>query len=62
VLKFFYRHIGCDEWDCRFRWQAHSIAFWDNCCAQHKALWYGSPNMRTGFPVQIKGVHAPQPG
>jgi taurine dioxygenase len=38
VLKFLYRHIGSDEWACRFRWQAHSIAFCDNRCTQHKAM------------------------
>jgi len=61
VLKFLYRHIGRDEWACRFRWQAHSIAFWDNRCAQHKALWDYWPNVRSGFRVQIEGTQAPQP-
>jgi taurine dioxygenase len=62
ILKFLYRHIGRDEWACRFRWQAHSIAFWDNRCAQHKALWDYWPNVRSGFRVQIEGVQAPIPG
>ena len=26
------------EFTCRFRWQAGSIAFWDNRCAQHNAV------------------------
>ncbi len=55
MLKFLYRHIGRDEWACRFRWQAHSIAFWDNRCTQHKALWDYWPNVRSGFRVQIEG-------
>ncbi|NCA14056.1 MAG: MBL fold metallo-hydrolase, partial [Proteobacteria bacterium] len=46
ILKFLYRHIGRDEWACRFRWRPHSIAFWDNRCAQHKALWDYWPNVR----------------
>ncbi|MEO7404231.1 MAG: TauD/TfdA family dioxygenase [Burkholderiales bacterium] len=59
ILKFLYRHIGRDEWSCRFRWQPHSIAFWDNRCAQHKALWDYWPNVRSGFRVQIEGTQAP---
>ena len=39
-----------------------SIAFWDNRCAQHKALWDYWPNVRSGFRVQIEGVQAPLPG
>ena len=62
VLKFLYRHIGRDEWACRFRWQPHSIAFWDNRCAQHKALWDYWPNVRSGFRVQIEGTAAPVAG
>ena len=62
ILQFLYRHIGRDEWACRFRWQPHSIAFWDNRCAQHKALWDYWPNVRSGFRVQIEGVQAPLPG
>jgi taurine dioxygenase len=62
ILKFLYRHIGRDEWACRFRWQPHSIAFWDNRCAQHKALWDYWPNVRSGFRVQIEGTQAPIPG
>ena len=62
ILKFLYRHIGRDEWSCRFRWQPHSIAFWDNRCAQHKALWDYWPNVRSGFRVQIEGTQAPISG
>ena len=62
VLKFLYRHIGRDEWACRFRWRPHSIAFWDNRCAQHKALWDYWPNVRSGFRVQIEGTAPPIAG
>ncbi|HEX2547703.1 MAG TPA: TauD/TfdA family dioxygenase [Ramlibacter sp.] len=62
LLAFLYRHIGRDDWACRFRWQPHSIAFWDNRCAQHKAIWDYWPNVRSGFRVQIEGVEAPLPG
>ncbi|MBL0421797.1 TauD/TfdA family dioxygenase [Ramlibacter sp. AW1] len=62
ILAFLYRHIGRDEWSCRFRWQPHSIAFWDNRCAQHKAIWDYWPNVRSGFRVQIEGTQAPIAG
>lgn len=62
LLAFLYRHIGRDEWSCRFRWQPHSIAFWDNRCAQHKAIWDYWPNVRSGFRVQVEGTQAPLPG
>jgi taurine dioxygenase len=62
LLKFLCRHIGRDEWACRFRWQPHSIAFWDNRCAQHKALWDYWPNVRSGFRVQVEGTQAPIAG
>ena len=62
LLAFLYKHIGRDEWGCRFRWKPHSIAFWDNRCAQHKALWDYWPNVRSGFRVQIEGTAAPIAG
>jgi taurine dioxygenase len=40
---------------CRFTWQQHSIAFWDNRCAQHSAIWDYFPQVRSGFRVQILG-------
>jgi taurine dioxygenase len=62
ILGFLYRHIGRDEWACRFRWEAHSIAFWDNRCAQHKVIWDYWPNVRSGYRVQIEGTQAPIAG
>lgn len=62
ILQFLYDHCGRDEWACRFRWRAHSIAFWDNRCAQHKALWDYWPNVRSGFRVQVEGSAAPVAG
>jgi taurine dioxygenase len=62
ILEFLYAHVGRDEWACRFRWRAHSIAFWDNRCAQHKALWDYWPNVRSGFRVQVEGTATPVAG
>jgi hypothetical protein len=36
---------------CRFRWRAGSVAFWDNRCTQHLALWDYYPQVRSGFRV-----------
>jgi taurine dioxygenase len=59
ILAFLYEHCGRAEWSCRFRWRAHSIAFWDNRCAHHKAIWDYWPNVRSGYRVQIEGTVPP---
>lgn len=38
LLPFLFDHIQAPEFQCRFRWQPHSIAFWDNRSAQHLAV------------------------
>jgi taurine dioxygenase len=62
ILAFLYDHCGRDEWACRFRWRPHSIAFWDNRCAQHKALWDYWPHTRSGYRVQVEGTAPPVAG
>jgi taurine dioxygenase len=55
VLQFLYRHVETPELHCRFRWARHSIAFWDNRCAQHHAMWDYYPQRRHGHRVTIRG-------
>ncbi len=62
VLRLLIDHCSTPEWSYRFRWQPHSIAFWDNRCAQHYAISDYLPNVRSGFRVQIKGAAAPVAG
>ena len=62
ILEFLYDHCRREEWSCRFRWRAHSIAFWDNRCAQHKAIWDYWPHVRSGFRVQVEGTAPPVAG
>ena len=59
ILKFLISHCDKPEWTCRFRWRPNSIAFWDNRCCHHKAVWDYWPNVRSGFRVQIEGSAAP---
>ena len=35
LLLFLFDHVRAPEFQCRFRWEPNSIAFWDNRCVQH---------------------------
>jgi len=60
VLRMLYAHIQRPEYCFRFRWEPHSIAFWDNRCAQHYATDDYWPQVRSGYRVQIEGVERPK--
>ena len=55
ILGMLYRHIETPEFHCRFPWRDNSVAFWDNRCAQHKALWDYYPKTRHGYRVTVQG-------
>ena len=55
LLEYLWEHAVRPEFTCRFRWQPNSIAFWDNRCVQHQALWDYYPQTRSGRRVTIKG-------
>jgi taurine dioxygenase len=55
LLEMLHRHTETPEFHCRFKWQAGSIAFWDNRCAQHHAIWDYYPQRRYGHRVTICG-------
>ena len=38
LLPFLVEHVRSPEFQCRFRWDPHSVAFWDNRAAQHYAV------------------------
>jgi taurine dioxygenase len=46
----------------RFRWTPHSVAFRDNGCTHHKAIWDYWPDVRSGCRIQIEGTGAPEAG
>lgn len=62
LLAFLVEHCTQPEWTFRFRWRPHSIAMWDNRCAQHRAISDYLPNVRSGYRVQIDGTAAPVAG
>jgi len=55
ILKMLYDHIDTPEFHCRFHWKDNSVAFWDNRCTQHRALWDYFPQVRSGFRVTVAG-------
>ena len=55
ILALLYEHVARPEFQCRFRWRRNSIAFWDNRCAQHHAIWDYWPATRSGYRVTIRG-------
>ena len=55
ALRMLWEHIEQPQFQCRFQWQPGSVAFWDNRCAQHHALWDYYPHRRRGLRVTIKG-------
>ena len=49
LLGFLQKHSTKPEFQCRFRWEAGSLAFWDNRCTQHYAL--------DDYPTQTRIMH-----
>jgi taurine dioxygenase len=55
ILRYLYEHMENPLFQCRFRWRENSIAFWDNRCVQHRAMWDYWPHTRSGNRVTIAG-------
>jgi taurine dioxygenase len=55
ILRYLYEHSERPEFQVRFQWQPDSVAFWDNRCVQHLAIWDYFPRVRSGSRVTIKG-------
>ena len=55
LLGMLFDHVAQPDFQCRFRWEPGSVAFWDNRCTQHFALWDYYPNRRHGLRVTIRG-------
>ena len=55
VLDLLFDHCEHVDFQIRFRWERNDVAFWDNRCAMHRAIWDYWPNERKGRRVTIKG-------
>ena len=55
ILAFLFRHVQNPHFQCRYRWDRNSVAFWDNRCTQHFAVWDYHPNVRSGYRVTVRG-------
>jgi len=58
ILEYLFEHCEKPEYQVRFRWRENSVAFWDNRCTQHLAIWDYFPHRRAGIRVQIAGGSA----
>jgi len=55
ILRYLFEHMENPLFQCRFRWRENSIAFWDNRCVQHRAMWDYWPHTRSGNRVTVAG-------
>ena len=55
ILEMLWRHAETPEFQCRFRWQENSVAFWDNRCVQHNAINDYHGRRRVMHRVTIEG-------
>jgi len=55
LLKHLYAQAAIPEYQCRFRWEANSIAFWDNRASQHYAASDYWPAVRRMERVTVIG-------
>ncbi len=55
LLRHLYAQASVPEYQCRFRWEKNSIAFWDNRAVQHYASSDYDPQRRVMERVTIIG-------
>ncbi|MDA0339303.1 MAG: TauD/TfdA family dioxygenase [Proteobacteria bacterium] len=55
LLNFLQAHSVQPQFQCRFRWQPGSVAFWDNRCVMHNALDDYQAYERLLYRVTVKG-------
>ena len=55
LLRYLYRQASVPEYQCRFRWQVNSVAFWDNRAVQHYAAFDYLPHHRRVERVTVVG-------
>jgi taurine dioxygenase len=55
MLRLLFDHCEQVDFQIRFRWEKNDVAFWDNRCVMHRAIWDYWPHERKGRRVTIKG-------
>ena len=55
LLNELFLHVEKPEFQVRYRWEVNDVAFWDNRCTLHYAIWDYKPQTRKGHRVTIKG-------
>jgi taurine dioxygenase len=55
LLGMLFDHAEQARFQCRFKWQPQSVAFWDNRATMHQAMWDYFPQRRYGHRVTICG-------
>jgi taurine dioxygenase len=54
ILAYLHQHAESPLFQCRFRWTENAVAFWDNRCTQHRAMWDYWPHTRSRNRVTIR--------
>jgi taurine dioxygenase len=55
LLELLFRQGEHINHQIRFQWSKNDLAFWDNRCCMHRAIWDYWPEERKGRRVTIKG-------
>jgi taurine dioxygenase len=55
ILNFLFAHQVKPEFTCRFAWEPHSLAFWDNRCAQHNPVNDYHGHLRLMHRITLQG-------
>ena len=55
ILNMLFDHSEQIDFQIRLRWSKNDMAFWDNRCCMHRAIWDYWPEERKGRRVTIQG-------
>lgn len=55
ILNMLFDHAEHIDFQIRFRWERNDMAFWDNRCCMHRAIWDYWPEERKGRRVTVEG-------